>query len=156
MSSDFRQTAELFQMGVQLNLLQRDKRQCLNNPLISYLNINRVRSKIADLQIFIQNIPLDYLVLSETKLDESFPNASFNLDGYKTRARRVKDKNGCCLTVFVKRGIICKRVSDVQLSFQNAFVLNLQYQIVDGFVLAYTDLQILVTVQYFLKNYPSC
>ena len=85
---------------------------------VGYSDINSVRNKIADLHaIFIQNIPLDYLVLSETKLDESFPNASFNLDGYKTRARRVKDKNGCCLTVFVKRGIICKRVSDVQLSF---------------------------------------
>ena len=62
--------------------------------MIGYLNINSVRNKIADLQIFIQNIPLDYLVLSETKLDESFPNAQFNLDGYEIRARWDRDKNG--------------------------------------------------------------
>ena len=61
--------------------------------MIGYLNINSVRNKIADLQIFIQNIPLDYLVLSETKLDESFPNAQFNLDGYEIRARWDRDKN---------------------------------------------------------------
>ena len=76
-------------------------------------------------QIFIQNIPLDYLVLSETKLDESFPNAQFNLDGYEIRGRRDRDKNGGSLNVFVRRGIICKRISDFEL----------KYQKVDGFVL---------------------
>ena len=90
MSSDFRQAAELFQMGAELHMLQKDRRQYLNSPLIGYLNINSVRNKIADLQIIIQNIPLDYLVLSETKLDESFPNAQFKLDGYEIRARRDK------------------------------------------------------------------
>ena len=74
-------------MGAELHLLQKDKRQYLSNPLIGYLNINSLRNKIADLQIFIQNIPLDYLVLSETKLDESFPNAQFNLDGYEIIVR---------------------------------------------------------------------
>ena len=74
-------------MGLELHLSQKDRRQYLNNPLIGYLNINSVRNKIADLQIFNQNIPLDYLVLSETKLDESFPNAQFNLDGYEIIVR---------------------------------------------------------------------
>ena len=64
--SDFRQTAELFQASAELHLLQNDRRQYLNNPLIDCLNINSVRNKIADLQIFIKNIPPDYLVLSET------------------------------------------------------------------------------------------
>ena len=97
--NDFRQTAGLFQVGAELHLLQKDKRQYLNNPLIGYLNINSVRNKTADLQIFIQNIPLDYLVLSETKLDENFPNVQFNLDGYEIKARRDRDKNGGSLNV---------------------------------------------------------
>ena len=107
MRSDFRQTAELFQEGAELHLLQKDMRQYLKNPLIGCLNINSVRNKIADLQIFIQNIPLDYLVLSETKVDESFPNAQFNLDGYKIRARGNGDENVGGLIVFVRRGIVC-------------------------------------------------
>lgn len=37
------------------------------------MNINSVRNTIEDLQIIVQDLPLDYLVLSETKLDESFP-----------------------------------------------------------------------------------
>ena len=104
-------------MGAELHLLQKDRRQCLNNLLIGYMNINSVRNKTADLQIIIQNTPLDYLVLSETKLDESFPIAQLNLDGYEIRARRDRDKNGGGLIEFVRRGIICKRISDIQLSF---------------------------------------
>ena len=46
-----------------------------NNPSIGYLNINSVRNNIADLRIIIQSLPLEYLVLSKTQLDESFPNA---------------------------------------------------------------------------------
>ena len=108
--SDFRQTAGLFQVGAELHLLQKDKRQYLNNPLIGYLNINNVRNKTADLQIFIQNIPLDYLVLSETKLDESFPNAQFNLDGYEIRARRDRDKNGVVLLCSLEGGLFVKEL----------------------------------------------
>ena len=93
-------------MGAELHLLQKDMRQYLKNPLIGCLNINSVRNKI-DLQMFIQNIPLDYFVLSETKLDESCPNAQFNLDGYKIRARGNGDENVGGLIVFVRRGIVC-------------------------------------------------
>ena len=96
-------------MGAELHLLQKDRRQYLSSPLTGYLNINSVRNKIADLQIIIQNILLDYLVLSETKLDESFPNAQFNLDGYEIKVRRDRDKNGGGLIEFVRRGIICKK-----------------------------------------------
>ena len=99
-------------MGAELHLLQKDKRQYLSNPLIGYLNINSLRNKIADLQTFIQNIPLDYFVLSKTKLDESFPNAQFNLDSYEIGARRDRNKSGGGLIVFVRKGTICKRISD--------------------------------------------
>ena len=61
MSSGFRQRGELFQMAAELHLL----RQYPNNPLIGYLNVNSVCNKIADLQIIIQNIPLDYLPCSK-------------------------------------------------------------------------------------------
>ena len=52
----------------------------------------------------------DYLVLSETKLDDSFPSAQFNLPNYEIRARRDRDKNGGGLIEFVKKGLICKKL----------------------------------------------
>ena len=60
-------------MGAELHLLQEDRRKYENNPLICYLNINSVRSKIADFQIIIQSLPLGYLLLSESKLDKYVP-----------------------------------------------------------------------------------
>ena len=66
--------------------------------MIGYFNINSVRNKIADLQIFIQNIPLDYLVFSETKLDE---------------------------IVVGRRGIICRRISDFKLRFSECICSEL-------------------------------
>ena len=50
----------------------------------------------------------DYLVISKTKLDDSFPSAQFNLPNYEIRARRDRDKNGGGLIEFVKTGVICK------------------------------------------------
>ena len=38
------------------------------------MNINSVGNKIADLQIIIKSLPLDYLVLSETKLGKYGPD----------------------------------------------------------------------------------
>ena len=43
------------------------------NPIIGYLNINNLRNKIIDLREVLKHISLDYFVLSETKLDNSFP-----------------------------------------------------------------------------------
>ena len=97
----------------------------INNPLIDYLNINSVRNKIVDLRIIIQNIPLNYLALSETKLDVCFPNAQFNLDGDEISARRDRDKNGGGLIVFVRKGIISKRTSDFKLSFSECICSEL-------------------------------
>ena len=60
------------------------------NPMIGYLNINSLRNKLKDLKVILKYLSLDYFILSETKLDESFLNAQFTLDGYEIRARRDK------------------------------------------------------------------
>ena len=49
--------------------------ECPKNLLRSYLNINSLRNKMHDLRLIIRDVPLDYFVISETKLDNSFPNA---------------------------------------------------------------------------------
>ena len=57
-------------MRTKLHLLQEDRRKYQNNPFMCYLNINSVRSRIADFKIIIQSLPLDYLVLCEAKLNK--------------------------------------------------------------------------------------
>ena len=61
----------------------------------------------------------DYLVLSETKLDDSFPSAQFSMPDYDIRARRDWYENGGGLIKFVKKSLICKRLKTSQLAQVN-------------------------------------
>ena len=80
------------------------------NLLCGYLNINSLRNKINDLRLILHNVPLDYFVIRETKLDKSFPNAQLTINNYKITLRRDRDKHGGGLIEFVRKGLICKRL----------------------------------------------
>ena len=54
---------------------------------------------------------MDCLAISETKLDESFPNAQFKLYGYEIRARSDRYKYGGGLIEFIMQGLIHKRLN---------------------------------------------
>ena len=61
------------------------------NLLLGYLNINSLENKIIDLREIISHLQLDYFVLSETKISDSFPSAKFDMSGYEIRARSDRD-----------------------------------------------------------------
>ena len=77
---------------------------------LNYLNINSLRNKIIDLRQVLKHISLDYFVLSETKLDNSFPCVQFQISDNEIRARRDQNKYGDDLIEFVKKGLIYKRL----------------------------------------------
>ena len=81
----------------------------LHNPLIAYLNINSLRNEVADLEEILKDLPVDCLVISETTLDETFPNFQFKLNGYEVRARINRRGHGGGLIEFVRHGFVCKR-----------------------------------------------
>ena len=66
---------------------------------------------ISTLQLDLQ---LEYFVISESKLDDSFPSAQFAIESWKIKARRGRNGHGGGLIEFVKRGIICKRVKQLE------------------------------------------
>ena len=90
-------------MEADLQILQDDRVKLHNNPLLGYLNINSLRNKVTDLRIIFKDLSLDYFVLSETKLDESFPTAQFTLEGYEIRSRKDRDKYDGGIIEFVLR-----------------------------------------------------
>ena len=89
-----------------LEAFRKCKLQYPKNPAIGYLSINSLRNKIVDLREIMSDISLDYFVVSETKLDSSFPSAQFHINGYEVRARRDRDKSGGGLIEFVRKGFI--------------------------------------------------
>ena len=113
-----------------LQRLQEDRLKHRKNLLIGYLNINSLRNKITDLRVIMKTLSLNYLILSETKIDESFPTSQFNIEGYEIRARRDRDKfggGGGGLIEFVLRGIICKRLRDYKPKYSECLCSELTF-----------------------------
>ena len=110
-----------------LQQLQEDRLKHRKNPLIGYLNINSLRSKITDLRIIMKTLSLDYLILSETKIDESFPTSQFNVEAYEIRARHDRDKFGGGLIEFVRRDLICKRSRDYEPKYSECLCSELTF-----------------------------
>ena len=69
------------------------KQANLNNPFISYLNLNSLRYKIIDIRKVLCKAQLEVIALSETKLSSEFPYVQFKIDGYHFPPFR---KNLCC------------------------------------------------------------
>ena len=56
----------------------------INNPsriIFGQININSIRNKFAQL-IYIVSNEIDILMVSETKLDDTFPTSQFSMQGY--------------------------------------------------------------------------
>ena len=84
-------------------ILRDIKLKNVNRLVISHLNINSIRNKFEPLKNIIKG-NLDILVLTETKIDESFPNQEFRIDGY-TPIRLDRDIHGGGLLVCVREDI---------------------------------------------------
>ena len=97
-----------------------------NNPIISYLNINHLRNKVIDLKPIVRDIEPTVLAIAETKLNDSFPNAQFRIDGYYCPSEYRKDRTynaGGGLLVYIKQGIPSKRLKQLEpLGIESIFV----------------------------------
>ena len=65
----------LFSFGFEA--LRESRMKYVNNPLIDYLSKNSLTNKTVDLRGIILELSLDYLVLSETNIDQSFTKCNF-------------------------------------------------------------------------------
>ena len=76
------------------------------NHIIGYLNINSLRNKIDDLRKVFKNVQIDILCIDETKLDDSFPDIQFKINGYQSAfLRRDRDNRGGKI-IFIKPSLI--------------------------------------------------
>ena len=78
----------------------------LKNIIIGQLNINSLRNKFYDLAELIKG-KLDILVITETKLDSTFPEKQFFIPGYKKPFRADRNKDGGGVIIFVREDIPC-------------------------------------------------
>ena len=94
----------------------------------------------------------DYLVLSETKLDDSFPSAQFSIPDYEVKARRDRHKNGGGLIEFVKKGLICKRLKNFETTASECICSEITISRENGYVLVSIGHLPMKIWKYFLKS----
>ena len=77
------------------------------------MKINSLRNKFDQLEILIQD-KTDILVVTESKIDDMFPDFRFDIPGYKVPFRKDRSKLGGGIIVFVRDDIPCKKL-DVRI-----------------------------------------
>ena len=82
----------------------------MNRIILGHLNVNFLRNKFESLQEQI-NGNVDILLISETKLDNSFPNGYFLIKGYSTSYRLDRDAQGVGIMLFTREDISSKRLA---------------------------------------------
>ena len=82
----------------------------LNKLVFAHLNINSIQNTFDSLADIIKD-NIDILVISETKVDHSFPDGQFFLDGFGTPFRLDRNGNGGGIVLFTRNDIPAKVVS---------------------------------------------
>ena len=85
------------------------------------MNINSLRNKFDSLADQIK-VNVDILVISETKLDESFPVGQFKIPGFAIPFRRGRNEFGGGIMVFVREDITAKQIFNETLNIEGLFI----------------------------------
>ena len=99
-----------------------------NRILIAHLNINSLRNKFEILKETVTN-KVDILLISETKLDCSFPLNQFHIDGFTNPYRLDRNQNGGGIMLYIREGIPSKSLTEIKLDneIENIFIgINLR------------------------------
>ena len=91
------------------------------NLIIGYFNINSVRNKFSRFQQTVLN-KTDILLLSETKIDDSFPDSQFFAESFKMYRRdRTKTVGG--LLLYINENLSGKIISSYKFKENSEIVL---------------------------------
>ena len=85
----------------------------MNKIIVGQLNINSIRNKFDFLAQQVKG-NIDILMISETKLDESFPVGQFLIDGYSVPFRFDRNGNDGGTLLYIKEDISSKLLSIYQ------------------------------------------
>lgn len=91
-----------------------------NKIIFGQLNVNSIRNKFVFLSEII-NKNADIFLVSETKLDESFPTMQFKIPNYSLPYRLDRDRHGGGLMLYVREGIPSKLIKKEQ-GYEGLFV----------------------------------
>ena len=74
------------------------------NLIVCHYNVNSIRNKFHELSSLLTDQSVDVLAISETKLDDSFPRAQFQILNYRLH-RQDRNERGGGIMIYVKDSI---------------------------------------------------
>ena len=93
--------------------------------MIAYLNINSLREKIVSLREVLIKAKLDVLCVDKTKLDASFLDHQFKIEGYQfPPLRRDRNSKRGGKMVFIREGFYVKQMKKFETT--NAETISLE------------------------------
>ena len=110
----------------------------LSRPIIGHININFLESKFEALRSLIKDT-LDVLVVTETKIDESYPTSQFCIDGFGALLRLDRNKHGGGVIIYVREHPPYKIIpfynkpKDVEAIFFELTLRNKKWLIMGGY-----------------------
>ena len=90
------------------------RRKFIKNQFFGHLNVNSIRKKFEALEFLIK-YKFDVFLVSESKLDSSFPGAQFKIPGYRI-FRQDEDKYGGGLMFYINQNIPCEKTETFQFT----------------------------------------
>ena len=106
--------------SVSVGSIRDVRKRNLKRIILGHLNINSIRNKFDLLGDKIKG-NVDIMVISETKLDESFPNGHFIIPGYALPCRLDRNQFGGGIMVFVREDIPSRALS-LNKSIESLFI----------------------------------
>ena len=108
-------SADFQDKGNQINSFHEIRIKNANRLIIGNLNVNSLRNKFQMLEELIKD-KIDIFLISETKLDSSFPSGQLVIKDYSTPFRLDRDQNGGGLLLYVREDIPCKILKETLLN----------------------------------------
>ena len=92
-----------------ITILNKLRVEYAKNVIIGHLNINTLANKFDALNFIIKD-NIDILILGETKLDDSFPEEQFYIDGFSKPYRLDRNCYGGGVMIYVRKDIPSKEL----------------------------------------------
>ena len=121
-----------------LSILRHLKSKNTDRPIIAQLNINFMAPKFEPLVSLLKD-NIDLLMVSETKVDDSYPTEQFKIEGYSKPIRLDRNRHGCGLMIFSRDDLPCHELkshelpSDVECTFLEIRIKQSKWLIVGGY-----------------------
>ena len=90
-------------------VLKQLKSKNTERPIIAHLNINSISNKFEPLVSMVKD-SLDILVVTESKLDDTFPHDQFQIDGFARPIRLDRNRSGGGVIIFIRDGLTCREL----------------------------------------------